>query len=126
MGEIMKLDLINLKDYRITQKKLTGYRDMVTVEEIDITGFATGRSWSEPWDPIKGVIDELQSRFQNRINETPMIDEPLPTRISLPDLHTVSEAISSKIKDSLLKDIAAMLPQPKQTIIQRVKGLFKR
>jgi len=122
----MKLDLKNLKDYRVSQRHLTDYRDMVTVEEMDIYGFSTGRSWSEPWDPNKGEVGELELRFQNRIDKEPALPEPLPTRISLSDLHTVSNAISIKIKDSLLKDIAVMLPQPKLTWTQRIKNTFKK
>lgn len=54
--------------YNVDIDKSLGYRWIITINELD-NGRLTGRFMSEPYDPIRGNIDELNNRFISRIND---------------------------------------------------------
>lgn len=56
-----------IPNYNIEVDKSVEYRWSIIVIELEINNRPTGRIISEPYDPVRGNIEELQNRFINRI-----------------------------------------------------------
>lgn len=72
-------------EYKITVVQLKPWRVEVTLTEYRLAKrkmVATGRAWSEPFDPVKGDEDELEGRFDRQITHLDNSDIPqTPTEV---------------------------------------------
>lgn len=75
-------------EYTVSVVQSKPWRMFVTLTEHRLERrkkIATGRSWSEPFDPVRGDPAELEGRFRLRIASEPMLGEE-PTEVLQHDL----------------------------------------
>ncbi len=70
-------------EFQLTVEQTKPWRQSVTLTEFEIVKrrkVSTGRSWSEPYDPINGDPEELEERFRRQIFAP--TEEEIPESIS--------------------------------------------
>ena len=78
-----------------TIEKLNDNRANITVEEIDVAGYPTGREWTEPFSLVSKNWAELKARFAKRIkadNQAAAEIEQLRTEASNAKLDQINPA----------------------------------
>lgn len=68
------LNALKNMEYEMSVDILKPWRYAVTLTEIELIKrekVPTGRSWTEPFDPVKGDPEELEMRFQKQIEVGP-------------------------------------------------------
>lgn len=112
---VVKFEGVESFDVEVTA--IRPYRDSITITEFSSEGDTpTGRSWTERFDSENGDVNELITRFKNRIKS----GFP-PPDIRKPD---DTERMAKVIQDAVEKGIAKAAKE--RALGTRIKRLFRR
>ena len=109
----MELNLTVLKHYRVESEKLTDYRSLYTVVELDELGQPTGRSWSEPFNTVSGDMGELAARFHRKISQ-----DNVPPPEAYGELTLFANALANEAKDANKRYITSAVTAVVQEVIR--------